>query len=236
MDVDLESDDLEGQFSRAADYVAQNHDKPELQGQLLQYYGLYKQGGSGDCNTKRPSMFQMTAKAKWDSWNQLKGMTRKVAMDNYVKLLTTTVPDWSLKKASWVSVSSQSIPPENIIPEDAMLLSDFIKEGDVDNFLKHLTTPIDDINDLDEAGLGLIHWAADRNQLDVLRILLGLPGLNINLQDSEGQTALHYAASCGHKDCLELLLEKGADKMIVCADGSMARDIACDDSIVNLLL
>lgn len=235
-ELDLGVSDLEERFSRASDFVAHNHDKSELQPALLQFYGLFKQCTTGDCDTKRPGLFQLTAKAKWDSWNKLKGIAANEAMTKYVALLTASVPNWleASKKASWVSVSSPSIPAENLIAEDEKLLSDFIKEGDLENFLKHIEDA-EDVNELDESGLGLIHWAADRNQLDILRALIGLPTLDINLQDSDGQTALHYAASCGHKDCLELLVAKGADRGIISTDGETALDIAYDNTIVHLL-
>lgn len=235
-DLDLGVSDLEDQFSRATDFVAHNHDKSDLQPVLLQFYGLFKQGTTGDCDTKRPGLFQLTAKAKWDAWNRLKGTSSNEAMAKYIALLTTTVPNWpeACKKASWVSVSSPSIPAENRIPDDEKLLSDFIKEGDLHNFLKHIDAT-ENVNELDDTGLGLVHWAADRNQLNILRALLELPSLDINLQDSDGQTALHYAASCGHGDCLELLVAQNADKGIRNTDGETALDIAYDDTIVHLL-
>ena len=47
-------------------------------------YGLYKQATIGDCNKEKPGMFDMVGKAKWDSWNNLKGMTKEKAMKNYI--------------------------------------------------------------------------------------------------------------------------------------------------------
>ena len=34
------------------------------------------QASEGDCNTERPGMFDLKGKAKWDSWNSKKGMTK----------------------------------------------------------------------------------------------------------------------------------------------------------------
>lgn len=50
----------------------------------LQIYGLYKQATVGDCNTPKPAMFEFVGKAKWDSWNALRGMPRINAMKNYI--------------------------------------------------------------------------------------------------------------------------------------------------------
>lgn len=235
---DEEENTTEEQFSKASDYLARNHDNPDLKPVLLQFYGLYKQATVGDCDTKRPGLFQLTAKAKWDAWNKLKGTSNGDSMSQYITLLTTTIPKWqeSAKKDQWVSVSAHTVPVENLIPDDEKLITDFIKEGDLKSFLEHLKAATEEqLNELDESGLGLIHWAADRNQLEILCELLKIPGIKINLQDSDGQTALHYAASCGHKDTLELLLGQGADRSIANSDGETALDIAYDDSIEALL-
>ena len=50
----------------------------------LTLYGLYKQATVGDCNKPKPGMFDMVGKAKWDSWNNLKGMQKEGAMKNYI--------------------------------------------------------------------------------------------------------------------------------------------------------
>ena len=37
---------------------------------------LIMQASEGDCNTARPGMLDLKGKAKWDSWNRKKGMTK----------------------------------------------------------------------------------------------------------------------------------------------------------------
>lgn len=237
-DLDNLHNSAENEFSKASDFLARNHDNSTLKPLLLQFYGLYKQSTTGDCNTSRPGLFQLSAKAKWDAWNKLKGTSTTEAMTRYVALLTTTIPNWleSSKKESWVSVSTHSVPVENLIPDDEKLITDYIKEGDVKTFTSLLRSlNKDEINELDDSGLALIHWAADRNQMDILNeLLLLLPELDINRQDSDGQTALHYASSCGHKDTVRLLLDKGADASISNEDGETPLDIAYDESIALL--
>jgi small subunit ribosomal protein S27Ae len=51
---------------------------------LLTLYKYYKQATIGDCNTARPSLFDMTGKAKWDAWNSLKGVSQKEAETKYI--------------------------------------------------------------------------------------------------------------------------------------------------------
>ena len=50
-------------------------------------------------------------------------------------------------------------------------------------------------------------------------LLLDRDPLLLDAVDGEGQTALHYAASCAHVDLVALLLERGADKTIQDGDG-----------------
>ena len=54
---------------------------------LLQLYALYKQGTTGDCNTSRPGMLDLTGKAKWDAWNGIKGKSIDDAKKDYVALV-----------------------------------------------------------------------------------------------------------------------------------------------------
>jgi diazepam-binding inhibitor (GABA receptor modulating acyl-CoA-binding protein) len=53
----------------------------------LKLYGLYKQAQVGDVNIECPSWFNMTARAKWTAWNELKGMKREDAEKLYIKLV-----------------------------------------------------------------------------------------------------------------------------------------------------
>lgn len=44
--------------------------------ELLQIYGLYKQGSIGDVNTARPGFLDPKGKAKWDAWEKNKGKSQ----------------------------------------------------------------------------------------------------------------------------------------------------------------
>ncbi|MBI5536417.1 MAG: acyl-CoA-binding protein [Deltaproteobacteria bacterium] len=58
---------------------------------LLELYGLYKQATSGDVQGKRPGMFDLKGRAKFDAWTSRKGMTRDQAMESYVKVVDRLV-------------------------------------------------------------------------------------------------------------------------------------------------
>jgi len=51
---------------------------------LLKIYSLYKQATEGDNNAEQPGMFDFVAKAKYEAWNKLKGMSEDEAMQQYV--------------------------------------------------------------------------------------------------------------------------------------------------------
>jgi len=54
---------------------------------LLHLYSLYKQATEGDINTEPPGMFDFVAKAKYDAWTKLKGLTAEDAMQQYIAVV-----------------------------------------------------------------------------------------------------------------------------------------------------
>lgn len=61
------------------------------------------------------------------------------------------------------------------------------------------------INSLTNFKLSALHVAAKNNKIDAVRMLIKA-GIQLNYQDQDGNTALHYAAQLGHKDILTFLL------------------------------
>ena len=54
---------------------------------MLKLYGYYKQGMLGDCDIPEPAFWQLKEKAKWDAWNQHKGVKKTHAMKKYIKIV-----------------------------------------------------------------------------------------------------------------------------------------------------
>ncbi|XP_048649273.1 diazepam-binding inhibitor-like 5 [Marmota marmota marmota] len=50
----------------------------------LLIYSYYKQATQGDCNIAAPPDSDAKAKAKWEAWNQNKGMSKMDAMRIYI--------------------------------------------------------------------------------------------------------------------------------------------------------
>ncbi len=60
-------------------------------------------------------------------------------------------------------------------------------------------------------GWATIHYLAFNNRADLLAILLEQPGIDIDLQTHQNQSALHLACTQGHHEVVALLLSKNAD-------------------------
>lgn len=243
-DIEDENDELENSFTLAANYI-QNHHNQFNKDDLLKFYGFYKQATVGKCNTSRPGMFNFQDKAKWDSWNTLGDLSKEEAQKSYINHLDTISPDWNTNKkeskqgsrgsgsfGAFVSRPKAEDPEENA----GTSIEDFVKQGNLTE-LQTVLTRINpsQLNSLDSEGLGLLHWAADRGNSEILSFLLSTKGIDVNLKDSEGQTPLFYASSCGHVDCIQLLLKHNADKNILDNDNCSCIDVAFDDNIKQLL-
>jgi len=205
---------------------------------LLSFYGLYKQATVGKCNTPKPGIFNLRAKAKWNAWNELNDMTVDVAMTRYVNEMNNVRPGWDdenkkRSKEQWVSVSTFQMDGDEGVRDTDKSPFDYVKEGDLEKLSK-IHGLEQHLNLADVNGLGLIHWASDRGNIDILQFLLN-SGANVNLIDPDGQTALHYASSCGHLDCVKLLIKFGADRTIKDNELQSCVDVAENNLIAELL-
>lgn len=54
---------------------------------LLKLYALYKQASVGDVEGVRPGFSDMVGRAKWDAWNEIKGLSADDAMQQYIDLI-----------------------------------------------------------------------------------------------------------------------------------------------------
>jgi acyl-CoA-binding protein len=77
---------LQAEFDQA---VADSKNLPERPGNmtLLKIYALFKQASIGDAQGERPGLTDMVARAKYDSWNALRGTPQQEAMRQYIDLI-----------------------------------------------------------------------------------------------------------------------------------------------------
>jgi diazepam-binding inhibitor (GABA receptor modulating acyl-CoA-binding protein) len=78
--------DLKAAFDKAMLDSKNLSERPD-NATLLKIYALYKQGTSGDNGEKKPGFGDMVARAKWDAWDSLKGISQDDAMQQYVDLI-----------------------------------------------------------------------------------------------------------------------------------------------------
>ena len=71
-----------------------------------------------------------------------------------------------------------------------------------------------------------LHAACFQGHLEVVRLLVSQPGIELNTLDIDGHTPLMVAVEGGHETTVRLLLEKGADPKVKNSKGRMASDIA----------
>jgi diazepam-binding inhibitor (GABA receptor modulating acyl-CoA-binding protein) len=77
---------LQAAFEQARAATADFTERPD-NATLLKLYALYKQGSLGDNDQPRPGLSDIVARAKWDAWQGLKGLSREDAMARYIGLV-----------------------------------------------------------------------------------------------------------------------------------------------------
>jgi acyl-CoA-binding protein len=79
--MDLQKE-FEASVARSKELPAQSNEN------LLKLYSLYKQATEGDVNIEKPTnMFDFKGIAKYNSWEELKGMSKDDAMKSYIDLV-----------------------------------------------------------------------------------------------------------------------------------------------------
>ena len=70
-----------------ASQEAQLLSKKPSNDELLQLYALYKQATEGDIKDEKPMEFDFNALAKYNAWEELKGLSQEDAQVAYIKLV-----------------------------------------------------------------------------------------------------------------------------------------------------
>lgn len=78
--------DLKTRFEAAVANSKNLSERPDNM-TLLKLYALYKQASAGDNTEKKPGFTDMVGRAKWDTWNALKGTPSADAMQQYIDLI-----------------------------------------------------------------------------------------------------------------------------------------------------
>ncbi|KAJ8716970.1 hypothetical protein PYW08_005369 [Mythimna loreyi] len=242
-DSDFSDDDqspLDISFNKAADYV-RKLTSSLTNNQLLELYGLYKQGLDGKCNAPKPGWLDGRGRRKWEAWRSLGNMPSDEAKQKYIALVQKYAPELTDlsednetgMKEAWVAVSSMRKSPEPELIHNELSILDAARENCADRVTELLEKYPELRHETDEDGLTALHWAADRNATRALQAALD-GGCPVDVADESGQTALHYAASCGHIESTKILLKAGAS-LLKDEDDCTPLDLAADDDIRKIL-
>uniref|UniRef100_A0A674JJS4 Acyl-CoA-binding domain-containing protein 6 n=1 Tax=Terrapene triunguis TaxID=2587831 RepID=A0A674JJS4_9SAUR len=196
---------LAEQFERAAERLPGLMQAASRE-QLLYLYARYKQVKFGNCNTPKPSFFDFEGKQKWEAWKALGDSSPHQAMQEYIATVKKLDPSWN---------------PQT--PEKSG------KEGKTG-----FGGPVVSSLYQEETIRALLHWACDRGHKELVSVLLQ-HAANVNSQDDEGQTALHYASACEFFDIVELLLKSGADPTLLDQEGCLPEEVTDCKAITSML-
>ncbi|KAM4642781.1 acyl-CoA-binding domain-containing protein 6 [Discoglossus pictus] len=210
---------------------------------LLYLYARYKQVKVGKCTTNKPGFFDFEGKRKWEAWKALGDYNPQQAMEEYIDTVKKLDPEWTPKdseeasnpqKKTFGPVVSCLYKHELLRDEDKDVF-DYCRENNIAGVSDALASGIFDVNQSDDEGRCLIHWACDRGHLELVSLLL-FHNADINMQDAEGQTPLHYASACEFSDIVDLLLEHGANPSIVDHEGYQPHEATDNKKISEMLL
>ncbi|XP_038700151.1 acyl-CoA-binding domain-containing protein 3-like [Tripterygium wilfordii] len=94
----IERTDLEEAFGAAVVYLASrsNADPVSSLGSdaKMRLYALHKVATEGPCHQPQPMPFKVSARTKWNAWQQLGNLSPEKAMEQYIALLSESIPSW----------------------------------------------------------------------------------------------------------------------------------------------
>ena len=79
---------MQDRFAQAKEDVNTLAQRPDND-TMLRLYALYKQATLGDATGERPGGFDFVGRAKFDAWSEIKGASKKDAMQKYVDLVAS---------------------------------------------------------------------------------------------------------------------------------------------------
>lgn len=171
---------LESDFDDAKQYV-EAHAGAISQDDLLKLYGLFKQSVVGTCDKPKPGLLQFSQRAKWDAWSKLGNMSKEDAIAAYISELGRIAPTWKDEKTETEKKANQSITAQAVSRPV---------------FEEEKAPSVSEMN---------IIYHATINNADKVRELVA-KGVDVNHQDEEGRSALHWATDRGHIELAKVLV------------------------------
>jgi len=195
--------------------------------QLL-LYGLFKTATVGKCPEDPPSVIDLTATAKYNAWQKFSHMSTSKSMQQYITLVAAYGSDPEICEGDASPQDLQSIGASQSRPK-VIEVPDSLYTDAVENKIDAVREALqkDDrlANKPDETGLTLLHYACDREHLELAKMLIEDFGADVNCQDEIGNTGLHSAAYLDSKPLIELLISHNGDINLANHDGETPQQI-----------
>ncbi|GFY93745.1 hypothetical protein Acr_09g0001910 [Actinidia rufa] len=94
----IERTELEKGFGAAVVFVGSKSNADRVSGldnnTKMRLFGLHKVAIEGPCCVPSPMALKVSARAKWNAWQQLGDMSQEMAMEQYITLLSRSIPGW----------------------------------------------------------------------------------------------------------------------------------------------
>ncbi|KAF7985270.1 hypothetical protein HWV62_6407 [Athelia sp. TMB] len=209
--------------------------------EMMKLYGLFKHLTVAPApNTSRPSIFDITGRAKWDAWataGQTYGTEILGAEQRYLTIA---------RELGWTISATVETTPELVVStEDGFQGSDedIWDKNDVSSNRDGggMSTGVSAFAppELDEHDANTPHGMAVSNNAEGLKTYIAAhPEVDLNELDEHGYTALHLACDRGSVEVVKVLLAQGVDRRLKDPDEFTAMElanIAGHDEIVALI-
>ncbi|KAL1534201.1 acyl-CoA-binding domain-containing protein 3-like [Salvia divinorum] len=117
----VERSELERGFAEAVNYVecggkGREEDHLARLGSdvQMQLYGLHKVALEGPCLEPQPMALMVSARTKWNAWQGLGSMSREVAMEQYIQVLSENIPEWMHEHTADDAIQRKTDPNDEI--------------------------------------------------------------------------------------------------------------------------
>ncbi|RQM17729.1 hypothetical protein DD237_001228 [Peronospora effusa] len=219
---------VDAKFQVAVDFIAARGDNKMTNEQKLTLYALYKQAHNGKCSVERPSGVDIVGSAKWESWKALGDMSQEVAKQQYFEWVQDLFEEFDVhspKKRHLSSVSLSTATNESVSSDNYMSMAGAVSLPKVDMSTEEWKVKDD-----------IFHYAST-GDVDKLTSALN-KGEDINAQDLEGRTMMHWAVDRDQQLIVKELLRRNASPNIQDADGMTPLHYAanCDHEELAQLL
>ncbi|KAF9535358.1 ankyrin repeat-containing domain protein [Crepidotus variabilis] len=194
----------------------------------LELYGLFKYlTVAKSPNTSRPSLFDMTGRAKWDAWAAASKKHENPANAELRYLEIATNLGWNESESSKDEEAPQQAIKAGKKDVDEIDLDNLSDDEDetpgnasASGGLGVVVSTLNQVDGVEQPMDHSLHGLAVSGELTGLKLLLdSSKNLDLNAPDEYGYAPLHLACDRGHVEVVKLLLAQGANKEVKDPDG-----------------